>query len=921
MKLLQDACTRVLPRRLMHQVLVLAALVIILSGTLYSVIAARRIDEMGRLLLEAEAAGLAHSVASGGALHLVNGDPAGLERLLLKSAGYPGVRTITVSNAEGRIAAAVKQDRIGNPVADFDLQAMPVPSMIELQQPARVELGGEAVIEAYAEVENGSRLGWVRVTVGVERAALVSANARRDTLIGVLCISLLTLAALYAFFMRALQPLARCIEFAGRLGHSLGETLQLRHATVESEALGQALNAASRELDGRMTALALSEARVRQILNTSMDGVVCMDGEGLITDWSVGAEQIFGYTAEQACGRVLAELIIPRALRQAHADGMQRFLQTGHAAVLGKRIEISALHANGSQFEIELSIAHIPRGGKHFFNAFVRDISERKRSETALRQFKSLVNASDDAIISKTLDGIVLSWNPGAERLFGYAAESMIGELIKVIVPSERQAEMAAMIDALSKGAKVASAETVRLHRDGYLIDVSSTLSPILDEAGKLTGVSEIARNITERKAAQAAQVALEGQLRESQKMEAIGTLAGGIAHDFNNIIATILGNAELAIEDAAENPQRVRESVEEILKAGRRGRDVVQQILSFSRRQPTARQPVKLDTVVAECAHLLRASFPARVVLDVHCDDAVAAVLADVTQIQQVLINLATNAMLAMQGGAGRVEIRLDTVTLDAALAGSQPQLAALNARHPGRIIRLSVRDDGVGMAPETLAKIFEPFFTTRPPGAGTGLGLSVVHGIVQTHEGAITVESTWGKGTTFTVYLPPDPNHGASLSPVKKPATEERNEGAGRHILYLDDEEALVFLVKRLLRRRGYRVSGYSSQSEALAALNAAPDSFDMVVTDYNMPGMSGLDVACEVRALCPGLPVVIATGFVEEDLPRQAALAGVSEVIFKATEVDALCETLVRVLKAFDAKRAAHEPAAAGIAADGG
>ena len=207
------------------------------------------------------------------------------------------------------------------------------------------------------------------------------------------------------------------------------------------------------------------------------------------------------------------------------------------------------------------------------------------------------------------------------------------------------------------------------------------------------------------------------------------------------------------------------------------------------------------------------------------------------------------------------------------------------------------------------TREHLFEPFFTTKPLGEGTGLGLSVVHGIVQTHDGAITVESTPGKGTTFTVYLPPDSNVAAALSSPVTQATPVRDEGAGRHILYLDDEEALVFLVKRLLERRGYRVSGYSNQNEALAALSAAPDSFDMVVTDYNMPGMSGLDVAHEVRILRPELPVVIATGFVEEDLPQQAALAGVSEVVFKASEVDALCETFVRVLKAFDVKRDAH------------
>ena len=777
----------VLPRRLMQQVLALAALVIIVSGTIYSVIAARRIDEMGRVLLETQAAGLAHSVASGGALHLVNGDPGGLERLLLKSAAYPGVRTITVVNRIGRIAAAVKQDAGGNPVADFDLQAMPVPSDAAAQRPGYFDNAGEAVIEAYAPIENGTRLGWVRVTVGLEKAAQVSRDARRDTLLGVLSISVLTLAVLYAFFRHALQPLTRCIEFAGRLGNSLGESLRMRHTTVESETLARALNAASAELDGRMNALRQSEAR--------------------------------------------------------------------------------------------------------------------------MRQFMALVNASDDAIISQTLDGIVLSWNPGAERMFGYPAASMIGRSIAAIVPPERSSEQTELFAALAAEAKVINVETQRRHRDGHLIEVSSTLSPILDESGKVIGISKITRDITQRNAAQAARIALEGQLRESQKMEAIGTLAGGIAHDFNNIIAAILGNAELALEDSRSNPQRVAESVEEVIKAGRRGRDVVKQILSFSRRQPTERKPVALDVVVAECGRLLRASMPARVEIEVQCEAGVPAVLADATQIQQVLINLATNSMLAMQGRAGRIEMQLASVSPDAALLRHHPALAALRERQGGPLVRLSVRDDGMGMTAETLAKIFEPFFTTRPAGEGTGLGLAVVHGIVQTHEGAITVESTPGKGTTFAVYLPPVAAPAAAMATPPVPAAQPRSEGGDRHILYLDDEEALVFLVKRLLGRRGYRVSGYSNQDAALGALRAAPAQFDMVVTDYNMPGMSGLDVAREVRALSTDMPVVVVTGFIDENLPQEAAEAGVAEVVFKASEADVLCETLIRVLNDCDAKRAAR------------
>jgi signal transduction histidine kinase/ActR/RegA family two-component response regulator len=391
----------------------------------------------------------------------------------------------------------------------------------------------------------------------------------------------------------------------------------------------------------------------------------------------------------------------------------------------------------------------------------------------------------------------------------------------------------------------------------------------------------------------------LEAQLRESQKMEAVGTLAGGIAHDFNNILATILGNTELARLDASASPLAL-ESLEEIHKAATRARDLVQQILSFSRRQPTERKRLGLAPLLEESARLLRSTLPARMTVEVHCDAALPAVMADATQIQQVLINLATNAMQAMGGSPGRVRFHLDTVMLDAEMAAAHPVLHSIHTKRPGLTLRLAVSDNGPGMDAATLSRVFEPFFTTKPVDEGTGLGLSVVHGIVQAHDGAIAVDSQPGKGATFTLYLPvaeaetavPEPKPSTTLgSPVQSLNQSYR-------ILYLDDDESLVFLVKRLLERRGCRISAHTNQRAALDTLRADPDSFDLVVTDYNMPGMSGLDVAREVRRIRADLPVAVASGFIDEVLSANAEGAGVRELIFKANTAEDFCATVLRL-----------------------
>ena len=379
--------------------------------------------------------------------------------------------------------------------------------------------------------------------------------------------------------------------------------------------------------------------------------------------------------------------------------------------------------------------------------------------------------------------------------------------------------------------------------------------------------------------------------MRESQKMEAIGTLAGGIAHDFNNILGTILGNAELARQDARANWQALV-SLEEIQKAGQRAKDLVQQILSFSRRQPTSRRVMSLSSVVEESARMLRATLPGGVRIQCRCDADTPSVVADPTQVQQVLLNLGTNAAHALEDRSGGIDIHVEGITLDEASARFD-----LNLR-PGRYARIVVSDTGHGMNATTQRRIFEPFFTTKPAGKGTGLGLSVAHGIMQAHEGAIVVHSEPGKGSRFELYFP------RARAEAAVPGTSEgaspASEGRGQHILYIDDDEAQVFLIKRMLERWGYRVSGYLEQREALDALLSGKQRFDLVVTDFNMPGMSGLEVARAIRDAQPDLPVIVVSGYVTDALRAQAAQAGVRELISKPHELEELRDVVQRLVK---------------------
>ena len=569
---------------------------------------------------------------------------------------------------------------------------------------------------------------------------------------------------------------------------------------------------------------------------------------------------------------------------------------------------LTAVTADAHADRVAMSLATVVIG---IFAIFLVAFNlRRRRSQAALyaseQRLRTIIETEPECVKVVGPSGELQEMNAAGLAMLEASSISEVKShsLLKFILPEYRAAFISLHKRVMNGEGGVLEFEVVGLR--GTRRWLSTHAAPMRDTEGRVTMLLGITRDITERKQAEAARASLEAQLRESQKMQAIGTLAGGIAHDFNNIIATILGNAELARQDAANDPRATQQSIEEIRKAGTRARDLVRQILSFSRRQATERKVIKLAPVIDESVRLLHAMIPPRIGFAVHCNADVPAVLADATQFEQIVMNLATNAAHAMPGN-GRIEIRLDTVLLDAALANTDVRLSALHERHPGRTVRVTVSDTGSGMDAATVAKIFEPFFTTKPVGEGTGLGLSVVYGIVQAHEGAITVDSTPGKGATFTLYLPAAPVDASATTTMASAAlaTPALPLDGGHHIFYLDDDEALVKLVTRLLERSGYRVSSYIEPHAALAALRADPASFDLVVTDYNMPGMSGLDVAREVKSIRADLPVVVASGFIDETLQSQAAAAGVREVIFKATAVEELSAVIARLAHTFRAK----------------
>lgn len=379
----------------------------------------------------------------------------------------------------------------------------------------------------------------------------------------------------------------------------------------------------------------------------------------------------------------------------------------------------------------------------------------------------------------------------------------------------------------------------------------------------------------------------LSKQLFQLQKMETIGTLAGGIAHDFNNILTPILGYTDMALEEITAE-SNLRFDLEQINNAAHRGKDLVQQVLTFSREVDFSNKPIQLQPIITEALNLIKASFPPGVVINQHYDQKIGTVLADPTHIHQIVMNLCTNANHAMIKTGGVLDVKLDAVRVDQKAADKIPNLKK------GEYIRLTISDTGHGMDIKTKERIFEPFFTRKEVGSGSGLGLSVVHGIINNYGGAILVESTPGKGTTFMIYLP---KYGTEL--LESDKSDRKPLKGDEHILFVDDEPEITFMGKKMLENLGYKVSISSDSTSALEEFTNNPGKYSLLVSDQNMPNMKGTDIALKMREIQPELKVIIITGYSEHLSEELLFQNGISEVILKPMILDDFSKVIRRVL----------------------
>jgi PAS domain S-box-containing protein len=494
---------------------------------------------------------------------------------------------------------------------------------------------------------------------------------------------------------------------------------------------------------------------------------------------------------------------------------------------------------------------------------------------------------SDDAILGWTTDGVVTCWNSGAERMYGYTADEMVGGNVSALIPPGMEGEFPPILDQLVRGEHVQMLDTKARRKDGVLIDVSISFSPIRNAGGVVTGVSSVARDITARNRAEGERAALQRQLQEAERLETLGRLAGGIAHDFNNVLGAITNFAGFIAEESRDRPG-VRADAEQIQAAAQRAAALTRQLLIFTQRDVTQPEALDLNLVIAEIGELLSTAVGGHVDLRIDPAAGLPAIRADRGQIGQVLLNLAVNARDAIaQNG---------TLTIGTSLS----ELGADDARlhpgvSPGRYVTLTVSDTGVGMSAEVAARIFEPFFTTKSVGKGTGLGLSTVQAIVTEAAGIVTVESEEGAGTTFRLYFPAIDLAVGTLGAAPGDRPDQIT------ILVVDDEPALLEVTGRILRKNGYTTLQARTYEQALSL--ASSRDFQLLLTDSMMPGMTGATLAEHVIEMKPGTPVLHMSGYTAGVLDPERIRDGELPFIQKPFTAPALLEKVRSVLKDHD------------------
>jgi PAS domain S-box-containing protein len=626
----------------------------------------------------------------------------------------------------------------------------------------------------------------------------------------------------------------------------------------------------------------LKESRnlLDKILSNLDEAVLVTDAQRVICDCNKTTEEMFGYSREELIGRNI-EMLHPK--KESYDQFGQEALNNYNLQGFHK-VEYLLKRKNGELFPVVIMTKPLidESGQYEKIVGSVRDITERKKNEAELNRLAASVNQATESILITDGLGRVEYVNPAFEVISGYEKEEIIHwDMDSFVEEKDFKILEAAISLAFNKG-MIWKGNLTKIKKDGSSYEVEASLSPIRDAQGMIINLVAVERDVTH-------EIQLERQIRQTQKMEAIGTLAGGIAHDFNNILTAIMGYTEICLFKEKEST-KIRHDLEQVLKAGLRAKDLVNQILTFSRQSDQEKKPLQPEILIKEGIKLLRASLPSTIEIRQNIESVQGRILADPTQIHQVVMNLCTNAAQAMNEGGGILDISLEEISH----VPSQED-DPLNLR-PGNYLKLSVSDTGVGIDPTVKDRIFDPFFTTKELGKGTGLGLSTVYGIIKNLGGDITVDSTPGEGSRFDVFFPK-----ISGTEEESPQRSALFSHGKERILLIDDEESIVDMGQQMLEQLGYKVTIRTSSKEALELFKIKSSEFDLVITDMTMPHLTGIKLTEHFLAIRPDIPIILCTGFSLGLSLEQIKAIGIRDVIMKPLIRAELARTIRNVLDA--------------------
>ena len=719
-----------------------------------------------------------------------------------------------------------------------------------------------AELKDYAGVTHGAI--FTSIDIAEQRAA-----TRRILIVIILVtLTILTLSffILYLSYGRLIQKIVDLNSSLTDHNLKLEDRVRIRTSKIKQEIEAR-----------RSTEKSLRQAKEQweKTFDAIRDVITIQDTEMRIVMANKAAEQFFKLPQDKLLGRKCYQLLLQRdtpcpdcPIKATHEDHQPHDSVVKYPQ-LSKTFNISSFPL----FDDNGQLQHVVHAAK--------DITLQTRSEENRIRLSAAIEQASETVVITDRDGVIQYVNPAFEKCTGYSREEVIGRnpsLLKSGHQTERFYKL--MWKQISSG-HVWSGQLTNRKKDGTLFEEEMTISPVLDASGTITNFVAVKRDVSR-------EIALEKQLSHSMKMEAIGTLAGGIAHDFNNILSVILGYGNMILAGLPPDSP-LRDDISKIIEAGNRATDLVRQILTFSRHGEEAFRPIKIQDIVGEAITFLRSSLPSTITITSDIAPDCPPVMANQTQLHQVMMNLSTNAKHAMGGQPGTLTIKLKSLTIE-----QEGQIEECPALTPGPYLQLSVIDTGAGMDQAQIERIFDPFYTTKEKEKGTGLGLAVVHGIISKHRGEISVHSEPGRGTSFHIYLPVVGSH----TPIETDEVKDENLKGTENILLVDDEQIVLDVEQRILSSLGYQVTTCSSPIEALELFQKSPDSWDLVITDMTMPVLAGSAMAQQLLRLRADIPIILCTGFSENIDEKRAYQIGIKGYLTKPFEQLKLA-TLIREL----------------------